>query len=477
MSDLPDGWEWTTLGEIASTTLGKMLDRSKSSGELTVPYLRNVNVQWGSISLDSLLEMSMSPDELEVFSLVAGDLLVCEGGEVGRSAIWQGQRTGISFQKALHRVRPLGEIDSRYLLYFLRNIASTGEILSYATGSTIKHLPQQKLKEIRIPLPPLAEQRRIVAALEGHLSRLDAGRALVDSAEARLRKMPLLIANEAAEVCESSRSPGFFTNGNRSDITIGPFGSSLKVSDYEKYGVPLVFVRNIRSGSFGGSDGKYISQSKSLELSAHSVRRGDILITKMGDPPGDAAVYSLAEDGVITADCIRIRPRGEINPDLVSLLIGSSVVRRKILSITSGVAQKKVNLKRFREEIEIPYPRLEDQGALFSRASQWLSASNRLAEEVSQATARFGRLRQSLLREAFAGRLVEQDSGDEPASVLLERIRAERENAPKVGRGRKPRGVKKAGGDGAAAGTTFDSGRPLPEPVGRGTQDSLDLGL
>jgi type I restriction enzyme S subunit len=116
VSQLPPGWAFTTLGEIAETRLGKMLSKKARMGNGSRPYLRNKNVQWGRIELDDVLEMDFTEAELERFGVLAGDLLVCEGGEVGRAAIWRGQLEWIGYQKALHRVRPLGEIAPEYLL-------------------------------------------------------------------------------------------------------------------------------------------------------------------------------------------------------------------------------------------------------------------------------------------------------------------------------------------------------------------------
>src|SRR5690348_648944 len=106
MSDLPSGWTQTTLGEIADTSLGKMLDRGKSQGDHLVPYLRNSNVQWGRVDLDDVLTMDIPLEERGFFGLQPGDLLVCEGGEIGRCAIWAGGSEYMAFQKAIHRVRP-----------------------------------------------------------------------------------------------------------------------------------------------------------------------------------------------------------------------------------------------------------------------------------------------------------------------------------------------------------------------------------
>jgi type I restriction enzyme S subunit len=136
-------------------------------------------------------------------------------------------------------------------------------------------------------------------------------------------------------------------------LAIGPFGSNLKVSDYRDEGVPLVFVRNIRSRCFSGPETRFVSRAKADQLRAHSVARGDLLITKMGDPPGDVAVFPL-DEGIITADCIKIRPDPALDVDYLRYAIESPQVQRQIRDITSGAAQTKVSLERFRTRVTIP---------------------------------------------------------------------------------------------------------------------------
>lgn len=148
--------------------------------------------------------------------------------------------------------------------------------------------------------------------------------------------------------------------GMKANVVIGPFGSSLKVSDYRDSGVPLVFVRNIRSNDFSPASARFVDPEKARELQSHQVVSGDVLITKMGDPPGDAALYS-GPPGIITADCIRLRVGPGFNARYVALAFGHTETRQQIASITRGVAQKKVSLSRFRQEIRIPCPPFDEQ--------------------------------------------------------------------------------------------------------------------
>ncbi len=189
MTALPDHWRTVTLVEVADTALGKMLDKARPKGSIAVPYLRNVNVQWGRINTHDVLTVDLNEDERDRFALVPGDLLVCEGGDIGRAAIWHGGREYMAFQKALHRVRSRGDLDLRWLRYLLEHYALKGVLAERATGSTILHLPQQQLRRLPVPLPPLAEQRRVVETLEDHLSRLDAAGGDLSGARRRADRL------------------------------------------------------------------------------------------------------------------------------------------------------------------------------------------------------------------------------------------------------------------------------------------------
>jgi type I restriction enzyme S subunit len=173
------------LGDLAETQLGKMLSAKSRTGVGTRPYLRNKNVQWGRIDLDDVLEMDFSERDIQKFSLRPGDVLVCEGGDVGRSAIWHGGIQGCCYQKALHRVRVGDQLLPDYLLHVMRWLADRNAFDPYVTGSTIRHLPQEDLRLISIPAPSIAKQRRIVADVEARLSPLDGVLDAVENAKRR----------------------------------------------------------------------------------------------------------------------------------------------------------------------------------------------------------------------------------------------------------------------------------------------------
>ncbi|EIJ1751756.1 restriction endonuclease subunit S [Salmonella enterica] len=161
--EIPTNWEWVRFGTITTSRLGKMLDKAKNKGT-PKKYIRNVNVQWDNISIDDVNEMKFEDNELSEFILRNGDLLICEGGEPGRCAIWN-KPGEFYFQKALHRVRTFCNIPERILAIHLKNDSLNGRLANLFTGVTIKHLPGDKLQQYVIPLMPLNEQTNIIEKL------------------------------------------------------------------------------------------------------------------------------------------------------------------------------------------------------------------------------------------------------------------------------------------------------------------------
>lgn len=160
-------WEKVRLGDVTDSCLGKMLDQAKNKGEYQ-PYLANVDVRWGSFNLDNLSKMRFEESEQNRYGLKYGDLVICEGGEPGRCAIWKDQIPNMKIQKALHRVRVHDRLDYRFLFYWFLLAGKTGELEQYFTGATIKHMPGEKLKSVMIPLPPIEAQRNIADILSAY---------------------------------------------------------------------------------------------------------------------------------------------------------------------------------------------------------------------------------------------------------------------------------------------------------------------
>ncbi|MCF8486062.1 MAG: restriction endonuclease subunit S [Rhodobacteraceae bacterium] len=160
----PADWTISTVGAQFHVILGKMLDAEKNIGT-PKPYLGNRSVQWGRVDLSDLDQIKLTEGDMRKYRLQTGDLLVCEGGDIGRAAIWQDQLDDCYFQKALHRLRPRGSYLPVLMRYLLEYYAKTGFLTNFATQTSIAHLPKDKFVTVPLPLPPLREQQAIAAAL------------------------------------------------------------------------------------------------------------------------------------------------------------------------------------------------------------------------------------------------------------------------------------------------------------------------
>lgn len=183
------------FGTITDSRLGKMLDKDKNTGTPR-KYLRNINVRWFSFDLLDLLEMRIEDTEVDKYSVIKGDLVICEGGEPGRCAVWNAEEP-IFYQKALHRVRFADGSNPKFYMYYLRFAAQTGKLKAYFTGMGIKHLTGQSLVKVPVPTVNRIEQDDIVSSIECRLSMCDSIEKTVDTALQQAEAMRQSILKQA----------------------------------------------------------------------------------------------------------------------------------------------------------------------------------------------------------------------------------------------------------------------------------------
>jgi len=176
LGDIPEHWEVTSLRHRYSQCLGKMLDSKRITGNHLLPYLRNTDVQWDRINIHDLPMMDIPPAEYDRYTVTKGDLLVCEGGEVGRCAIWSGKLAVCGFQKALHRLRPKNPVrDLPRFMYYAFRAAAKANAFNDGLMSTIAHLTGDKLRAHRFPFPPIKEQVDVANFVDAKFKKIDQG--------------------------------------------------------------------------------------------------------------------------------------------------------------------------------------------------------------------------------------------------------------------------------------------------------------
>ena len=175
LGEIPAHWDIAPVYARYKVALGKMLDAKRVTGESSGRYLRNVHVQWDAVVVEDLPEMDFPPSERNRYRLQPGDLLVCEGGEVGRTAMWNGELDECFYQKAIHRVRPRSDSEiPRFFYYLMYTLAKRGVFAAGGNPNTIDHLTAVQLRHYRVPFPESGEQRAIPAFLDRETAQIDA---------------------------------------------------------------------------------------------------------------------------------------------------------------------------------------------------------------------------------------------------------------------------------------------------------------
>lgn len=469
-----EAWPRVPLPEAVE--LNPKAERGSLADDLEVSFVPMAAVEAATGRLDASAIRKYADVKKGYTYFREGDVLfakITPCMENGKMVVARGLKNRVGFGSTeFHVLRPREGVDASYIYHFVSSANFRRDAAHLMTGAVgQKRVPLSFLEQAMIPLPSLDRQRSIVAEIEKQFSRLDEAVANLKRVKANLKRYKAAVLKAAVEgrlveteaelarregrsyetgaqllqrILETRRSqwkgkgkykepaapdttdllelpegwvwasPEQLSAGESYSLAIGPFGSSLKVSDYRDTGVPLVFVRNIRAASFGGSDTVFISEIKAEELRAHHVGAGDLLVTKMGDPPGDVCIYPKHRpSAVITADCIKLRlVNSLLLTEFFAHAIESDLVHKQILGITKGVAQLKVSLGRFCS-IGLPLPPIAEQRRIVAEVDRRLSLLREAEAQVEANFRRAERLRQALLLTAFSGELEKAVSGCE----------------------------------------------------------------
>lgn len=334
---MKENWTYKKLGEVAESDLGKTLNQSKDKGEL-YSYLCAINIQWDKIDMSNLKQTRFENNELERYSVVKGDLLVCEGGDVGRAAIWN-EDYPIQYQNALHRVRFNGEVFNRFCLYYLFFLKQIGAIdTKYAKGVTIKHLVKSSLLSIPIPIPPMEEQERIVAELDLLQSVIDKKKAQLDEYD----KLAQSIFYEMFGECKNNVEVSKY---------IKSLGGGKSLAGQEECINKVLKTGAVTYDFFNEKEVKNLPVDY-IPNPEHLLHDGDILISRMNtlEYVGACAYVWKAPDNTYLPDRLWRAVLGDnANPIFIWFSLIQDNVKEQIRGLASGTSgsMKNISMPRF----------------------------------------------------------------------------------------------------------------------------------
>lgn len=426
-------WERVRLGDIADILNGAPWKSQYFNSTDGVPVIRIRDVTSGATNTRYNGPTNDGP------WVEPGDLLVGMDGDFNVRR-WKSHK-GLLNQRVCKISISKSLYSSRFIEYILPSYLA---VINQATSSvTVKHLSSRTLNDLPIPLPPLTEQRRIVAKLDSLTTRIARARA-------ELERVPVLIARYKKILLKRAFT-GELTNKWRlmngiSEIEMTPLSdvcTSITDGDHQappraKYGVPFITISAMNDGKIDLSKATRFVPSSYLDAlkDSRKAKTGDVLFSVTGSI-GIPALVKHECPFVFQRHIAILKPdTGRVSGLFLKLMLQSPDVQAQCAAVATGTAQLTVPLNRLRNFL-IPLPTIAEQIEVIRLVESTCKRLERMHEDYVDADHLLSKLESSLLAKAFRGELVPQDPDDEPASVLLDRIQAERAAAPKPKRGRK----------------------------------------
>jgi type I restriction enzyme S subunit len=406
IGELPERWQVVSIAEKFDTQLGKMLSVKARQGKNPKLYVRNANVQWGRVNIKDLFQMDFTEPEQQKFRLRRGDLLVCEGGEIGRTAIWLEELPECYFQKAIHRLRPKSnDILPQFFQYWMERCFRLANLYKMqGARTTIAHLPQDKLEQLKIPLPSIDEQSTIVRVLDSvQRAKQARQRELILERERKAALMEYLFTRgtcgEPSKRTKNGEIPESWTVLRLEDVAVierGKFAHRPRNAP-EFYGGSTPFIQ---TGDVANSDGHIRTYSQTLNERGLSISRmfprGTIVITIAANI-GFTGILDF--DSAFPDSLIGITPKETILARYLNYYLVTQ--RPEMDRKASRGTQKNINIE-FLKPWPVVVPPLEEQATI----SGVLQGCDAKIEYLERETLLLEEIFRAMLEELMSGRLL-----------------------------------------------------------------------
>ena len=439
---LPEGWVEAKLKELCSD-ISYGYTASSTTENIGPKLLRITDIQGNKVDWASVPFCEISAEKIDKYLLVEGDLVFARtGATVGKSFLIGTELPKAVYASYLIRVRLTPNSNIKFLAFFFRSPSYWSQITDFSAGVGQPNVNGTKLKELVLPVPPLNEQIRIV-------NKLDSLLAKVEIAQNRLGKISVVLKRFRQSVLAAATS-GELTREWRGGIDHKWPLDELKNTGKEfKYGsstksqktgtVPVLRMGNLQGGKLDWNDLVYSSDE--IEIEKYALEAGDILFNRTNSPElvGKTSIYRGEQKAIYAGYLIKVCGSDRLDTEYLNIQLNSPHARHYCWQVkTDGVSQSNINAKKL-QAYEFHLPPIEEQAEIVRRVESLFAQADKVEAQYKAAKTRLDKLTQSILAKAFRGELVPQDPNDEPASELLKRIQAEREQQPKT----KPKRTRK----------------------------------
>lgn len=385
------GWPVRKLSTMLRIQNGFAFDSKRFSPDGSMPLVRIRDLKNGLST-----ETSYEGDFDARYIVRAGDFLIGMDGEFGCYE-WRGDDALLN-QRVCKLTDFAAGIEPRFLFYGINSYLK--EIEEVTTYTTVKHLSSKQIADIEFPLPPLAEQRQIVAVLDEAFAAIATATA---NAEKNLANARELFDSELDALVETARLT--FAGRALADhcrrVTVGHVGPMK--DRYQNEGIPFLRSQNVRPFQIELDSVAFIDEAFDAELVKSRLAPGDVAVVRTGYP-GTAAVIPTSLPISNCADLVIIRPSADLNPHYVTAFLNSNLGKRMIAGNLVGAAQKHFNVGAAKK-VAIPLPPLPEQERFVARVDELRELSDQLAEVYKHKLGKLATLKQAVLTSAFSGQL------------------------------------------------------------------------
>lgn len=438
MSAHPSGWASARIGDLTTKVGSGATPKGGESAYKSTgtPLIRSMNVVFFGFKREGLAYL----DDAQAKALNGAEVQACDvllnitGASIGRVTVTPENLAGARVNQHVCIIRPVAELDPRFLNAYLSSPTMQGAITAENYGVTRQALTKQQILDFEIPLAPLAEQKRIADKLDALLARLDACRERLDRVLGILKRFrqSVLAAATSGELTREWREERD-VDGDwpvvdlKSVATDFSYGSAAKSSKVGK--VPVLRMGNIQDGALNWDD--LVFTSNATEIAKYKLSDGDVLFNRTNSPElvGKTAVFRGERDAIYAGYLIRVRCSERLLPDYLNYCLGSPMGREYCWQVKSdGVSQSNINAQKL-AAFRFSLPSIEEQREIIRRVEELLALNRELGTKNWRAVTLVERLVPAALTKAFRGELVPQDPYDESASELLAKLKANQANA------------------------------------------------
>lgn len=473
--ELPKGWVEITMGDYFKIERGgspRPIKDYLTTDEDGVNWIKISDATTSNKYIYQTRE-KIRPEGVKKSRLVfENDFLLSNSMSFGRPYI---MKTEGCIHDGWLVIRKSEIVNPDLLYYVLSSNLAYAQFSDLAKGSTVKNLNIQAAQKVIIPLPPLPEQKRIVAKLDALFGHLDVLREKLDRIPELLKNFRQQVLTQAVtgRLTEEWRKgneldseffnlidtthaekdrpvkvrgkKGFDDNLNLYNvpknwkwipnyklvsnggnaICAGPFGTIFKAKDFRTEGIPIIFLRHVKPDGFNQNKPNYMDPKVWKEFhQEYSVYGGELLVTKLGDPPGDAAIFPKNFGmAMVTPDVMKASYNEELlSTTYASYFFNSSACKDLISEVSFGMTRLRIDLTMFKS-FPIPVPTPAEQSEIVKRVESLFTSADKIEAQYQSLKEKIDQLPQAILAKAFKGELVAQDKNDEPAGVLLEQIK------------------------------------------------------